>query len=114
MTDYDNSKANNSLDITLDLTEYVHYLDGLGLSEEEALICLNELCEVAQQMIYFGFRIHPIQQAQGTCGEHPETLEKLTVSDQKTVSLLGQFIEENITDIAPPENNGLGKEAQYD
>lgn len=100
---------NPAKDMTLDLQAYLHHLDGLGLTEEEALTCLQQLYDVALQFVYLGFNIHPVQQAEKTCGKDAELPEKQPNSGQNEVSLLGQFIKENTADFTDRETERIGE-----
>ncbi|NVK17754.1 MAG: hypothetical protein HWE30_03575 [Methylocystaceae bacterium] len=97
--------------LLLDLKEFVHYLDGLGLTEEQALICIKEIHEFALQWISFGGNIHPIQQAEQACGKEVGNTEKMPVSGENEVSLLGQFIKENLAEYTALEQSGKEKES---
>jgi len=97
--------------LLLDLKEFVHYLDGLGLTEEQALICLNEIYEFALQWVYVGGNIHPIQQAEQACGKDAGNAENMPVLGENKVSLLGQFIKENLAEHTALEQSGKEKES---
>lgn len=93
--------------ITIDLVKYVHHLDGLDLTDEQALELLQTLSDIAWSFIALGYNVHPVQQAQKACGKDAVTAERQAFSSENDVSLLGQFIEENLAEYTDPETDRI-------
>lgn len=98
--------------VTIDLVKYVHHLDGLDLTEEQALELLQTLSDIAWSFIALGYNVHPVQQIKETCGKDTVISDQKAFAGENDVSLLGQFIEENYTDFADPDAERIGERVE--
>lgn len=92
--------------IIIDLIKYAHHLDGLDLSEEQKMLLLQALSNIAWNFLAMGAEIHPLQAIKSSCGKPTIVPENPPFSSQNEVSSLGQFIEENISDFTVLESDG--------
>ena len=71
----DNNPTNcaDRLALTVDYDLYAHYLEDSDLTEEKKREFLAALWTIICEFVALGFGVHPIQQAQSSCGELPET-----------------------------------------
>lgn len=86
----------------VDLEEFVHFLDGTNMTEEQKLECVAVHWRIICEALMLGLRIHPVQQAQKNCGKNRDTHDTPPLSGQSGVLLSEEFIEMKM-----PEQAGL-------
>lgn len=88
--------------VLVDYERYAHLLDDPDLSEAEKREFLQKLWEIICVFVSLGFGVHPVQQAQMTCGKLPKTAGESKDSARNGVKYDGQPIAENFVNAAGP------------
>jgi len=83
-----------ALAIDFDVNEFMHFLDGTGWSDAQKSEYLELVWDIVCQFVAMGFDVHPLQQAQMTCGEPSDIDAESTRLDSAMVnSSHGRLIE---------------------
>jgi hypothetical protein len=72
----ENRAVSNPLSLEFDASEFAHFLDETGWSDEEKAEYITLIWNIMCEFVSLGFGIHPVQQAQKDCGKSPETLRQ--------------------------------------
>ena len=60
------------LSLEFDAAEFAHFLHETGWSDEQKAEYVTEIWNIMCQFVALGWGVHPVQQAQDTCGEIAE------------------------------------------
>ena len=83
---------------TIDVQHYQKYLDDSNISDEDKTELLEVLWEIICEIVSLGFGVHPVQQAQGACGQRKETPPQIMQDDSdKLVSDYNSALVEAFT-----------------
>ena len=77
--------------ITVDYDRYAHFLEHAELSEEQKHEYLQTIWNIIVEFVSLGFGVHPLQQAQNSCGKFEEI-----ASDPAAVGSNGVECSDNI------------------
>lgn len=86
--------------VFVDYERYAHLLDDSDASDEEKRAFLQALWEIVCQFVALGYGVHPVQQAQETCGKLPENQTIQTLSGASAVELKDQTQHNHFNDAA--------------
>lgn len=81
--------------VSVDIEEFAHFLDETGWSDEQKAEYLQALWGVVVEFAMLGFGFHPVQQAQNTCGQLPESAAPRPDAGADAVNLRDQFKSRN-------------------
>ena len=81
--------------ITFDYERYAHFLDTADLTEDQKREFLQSLWNIIVQFVSMGFGVHPVQQAQNTCGKLTENSLKPPLAGPDQVLLDCEFLTDN-------------------
>lgn len=93
--------------LEVDLEEFVHFLDGTNMNDDEKMECLQMHWRIICEIMSLGYDIHPIQQAQKACGKDAESLSEPTSKPPRMIKSEDSKIIESFGKSAA-ENSGEG------
>ncbi len=73
--------------LSLDIALYEHYLEDADLTPEQRRKFLEALWMIVTEFVLLGFGVHPIHQAQETCGKLKPNAPKAPISAPDRVKL---------------------------
>ena len=86
--------------VTVDYEKYERYLAGTDLSDDQKREFIAALWQIITAFVDLGFGVHPVQQAQNTCGKLPENSPKPALSKGNAVNYESQFLINNFENAA--------------
>ncbi len=86
--------------VTFDYDLYARYLEDADLTEEQKHEFLQTLWNIIVDFVSLGFGVHPVQQAQNTCGKLPESRINQPDSAVNAVNCKGKFQCKKFNDAA--------------
>ncbi len=95
--------------ITVDYERYAHFLEDSDLTEEQKQEFLQTLWNIIVEFVSMGFGVHPLQQAQNTCGQLGENGVKPPVAEPDRVILDKEILTEKFVNASGLET-GTGVE----
>ncbi len=95
--------------ITVNYEKYAHFLEDIDWSEEQKAEWLQALWNIIVEFVSLGWGVHPLQQAQDSCGKLKENglIPPLTAADR--VLLNKEILTENFEYVSGLET-GAGAE----
>ena len=95
--------------ITVDYELYAHFLEHAELSDEQKREFLQTLWNIIVELVSMGFGVHPVQQAQNSCGQLSENSMNPPPVKPDGVLLNKEILTENFASAAGLET-GTGAE----
>ena len=102
------------LSVEVDYERYAHFLEDTQLSDEEKITYLQTLWKIICEFVALGFEVHPLQQAQKSCGEPDEKPTQAPQDGETDVEYLGPFLRDNFTRLAALSRNGKAEESIHE
>jgi len=84
--------------ITVDYKLYAHYLENSGLTAEEKREFLQTIWNIVCEFVSLGFGVHPVQQAQFSCGKQEEITELPDSGSSNNVKYAGDPLIKSFAD----------------
>lgn len=83
--------------VSFDTAEFMHFLDDTDWSDEQKAEYISLVWNIVCEFVALGFDVHPLQQAQENCGQHPKTsadkpLTGSSVVDSSHNNLIEEFV----------------------
>jgi len=101
--------------ITVDYEKYAHLLDDPDLSEDQKREFLQAVWNIIVGFVDLGFGVHPVQQAQDSCGESRKSHAENTITvgnalKSKDTKITSQFADiTNTTKGGAPDDTGFNR-----
>ena len=95
--------------ITVDYEKYAHFLEDSDLTEEQKQEFLQTLWNIIVEFVSMGVGVHPVQQAQNSCGQLAENGLKPPLAGPDGVLLGKEILTENFVNASGLET-GAGAE----
>ena len=94
------SPASGPLSLEFDAAEFAHFLHETGWSDEQKAEYVRLIWNIMCEFVALGWGVHPVQQAQDTCGEIAENCGDSVSSGADVVNsshseLVGEFMRLN-------------------
>ena len=97
--------------LAIDFEEFAHFLEGSGMSEEDACRYLQTMWTIVCEIVSLGFGVHPVQQAQKTCGKLGKDAPQAPSTAADEVEWESKFLIDNFEDATgletEPEAEGV-------
>lgn len=86
--------------VSFDAAEFMHFLADTDWSDEQKAEYISLVWNIVCEFVALGFDVHPLQQAQENCGQHPKTsadkpLTGSSVVDSSHSNLIEKFVRRN-------------------
>ena len=91
--------------ITVDYEKYEHFLENSDLSEDQKRQFIDALWQIIVGFVDLGFGVHPVQQAQNTCGKLQDRSPKPPSTEANEVHWDSKFLTKNFEDAADLETD---------
>lgn len=95
--------------LTVDYELYAHFLEDSDASEEEKREFVQTLWNIVVEFVSLGFGVHPLQQAQNTCGQDDKYRPKSALEAPDQLYLDRQFISQELNKVARPPTDSAGE-----
>lgn len=104
--------ATGKLSLTLDYDLFDHYLADADLTEDQKREFITVMWNLVVEMMSLGIEIHPVQQAQATCGKLSEDHTNPPNFAAEMVQSKGPLIETDFSNAATGESQKAAERIQ--
>lgn len=101
---HDGDSEGTETAIKFDAAEFMQFLDATDWSDDQKTEYLNLVWEIVCEFVSLGFGVHPIQQAQGSCGQLSENASQPPIAARRVINsshhdLVNEFVRLNGADV---------------
>jgi hypothetical protein len=95
--------------LSVDIEEFTRFLDETGWSEEEKAEYVTLVWNIVCEFVALGWGVHPLQQAEKTCGELSDSgADPASAASEMVDCSYGNLIEKFVRLNGPETGSGVG------